>query len=127
MGLNHMPYAIRYTREARLAAGFTLIELMVALLLLSVAALALTTTLVSTRRALTLSAQWMRAAQLASEGIEQVRAGQVPDAGPTVDGFNRAATVTPWNGHAALQRLEVTISWYDGEPHTFQLSTLARR
>lgn len=127
MVLNHMPYPIRYTREARLASGFTLIELMVALLLLSVAALALSTTLASTRRALTLSAKWMRAAQLAGEGIEQLRAGQVPDAGPTADGFSRAAAVAPWNGHAAVQRLEVIISWDDGGVHTFQLSTLARR
>ena len=114
-------------RERRIAAGFTLLEVMVALVLLAEAALALATTLVSTHRALKLSREWMRAVQLASEGMEQLRAGQVPDAGPTADGFTRVAALAPWGGHATLQRVEVTVSWDDGGRHEFQLSTLARR
>ncbi|MFI5398844.1 MAG: prepilin-type N-terminal cleavage/methylation domain-containing protein [Candidatus Binatia bacterium] len=107
--------------------GFTLVELLVALVLLSVAALGLTTTLISTHRALRAGEQWMEATQLAAEGIEQLRAGQIPAPAPSTGAFDRVAVMTPWDGHFGLQRLEVTVSWNDGERHTFQLVTLARR
>lgn len=106
--------------------GVTLIELLVALFLLSVVALGLTTTLTSTRRVLSASEKWMQAAQLAAEGMEQLRAGHIPAAGLTAGGFDRTVRVTPWSGHSALQRLEVTVTWDDGERYTFQLVTLTR-
>jgi prepilin-type N-terminal cleavage/methylation domain-containing protein len=114
-------------RQPSLAGGFTLVEVMVALLLLSVAALGLSSTLVSTRKALARSGKRMRAAQLAADGMEQLRAGQVP--GPPDGGgeFERSTATTPWNGHPGLQRVEVTVSWNDGELHALQLVTLARR
>jgi len=107
--------------------GFTLIELLIALTLLSVATLSLSTTLISTHRALAVSGKWMQATQLAAEALEQLRAGQMPGGGHLAGGFDRSAQVTPWGGHAALRRLEVTVSWNDGDTHTLQLVTLARR
>lgn len=113
--------------EGPTVKGFTLVELMVALVLLSVAALGLTTTLISTHRALRVSQKWMEATQLAIEGIEQLRAGQVPASAPSTGAFARSAVIVPWDGHFGLQQLEVTVSWNDGEQHRFQLVTLARR
>ncbi len=109
------------------APGFMLIELMIALVLLSAAALALGSTLLSTQHALAASRRWVGAAQLAADGLEQLRAGQPP--GPVRDAaeFARAVAVTPWSGHVGLQRLEVTVTWNDGESHTVRLVTLARR
>jgi prepilin-type N-terminal cleavage/methylation domain-containing protein len=111
----------------RSAAGFTLVELLVALLVLSVAALALGSTLASTGRALSLSRKWMQATQLAAEGMEQLRAGQVPGPPGGAGEFERSVATAPWDGHPGLQQVEVTVSWNDGEAHTFRLVTLARR
>lgn len=109
------------------AGGFTLIEVMVAVFLLSVMSLALSSTLVSTQRARARSERWLQATQLAAEGIEQLRAGQALSAVGIAAGFERSGEVTPWNGQLGLYRLEVTVSWNDGAPQKFQLATLARR
>lgn len=107
--------------------GFTLIEVLMAVLLLSTIALALTRTLISSQRARAASERWLQATQLAAEGIEQLRTGQPLGPIHIPGDFDRAAQVTPWSGHDGLVRLDVTVSWDDGEPHRFQLSTLARR
>lgn len=104
--------------------GFTLIEVMIALTLLSVVALSLSTTLISTHRALTASGKRMQATQLAAEAMEQLRAGQMPEGVHFAEGFDRSAQATVWAG---LRRLEVTVSWNDGDAHTLRLVTLARR
>jgi prepilin-type N-terminal cleavage/methylation domain-containing protein len=107
--------------------GFTLIELLIALALLSVVALGLSTTLITTHRVLTASGKRMQAAQLAAEGLEQLRAGQVPGPVQVAGNFERSTLVTPWGGHPDLHRLEVTVSWNDDNRHTLQLVTLVRR
>jgi prepilin-type N-terminal cleavage/methylation domain-containing protein len=107
--------------------GFTLIEVMIALTLLSVVALSLSTTLISTHRALTASGKRMQATQLAAEAMEQLRAGQMPEGVHFAEGFDRSAQATVLDGQAGLRRLEVTVSWNDGDAHTLQLVTLARR
>ena len=106
--------------------GFTLVEMLVAMLLLSTIALAVTTTLVSAQQARARSERWMQASQLATEGLERLRAGgaAVP---PAPAGYQRTASVALWNGHAGLYRLEVTVSWDDGSTHRVQFVTLARR
>ncbi len=111
----------------RRTEGFTLVELLVAVLLLSVVALGLSRTLASTGQALSRSRKWMQATQLAVEGMEQLRAGQAPAAPAGAGSFERSVATAPWNGHPGLRRLEVTVSWNDGDMHTFQLVTLARR
>lgn len=107
--------------------GFSLVETMVATLLLSAIALAVTQTLVGASQARARSERWMQATQLATEGIEQLRAGHTLRPVAASTGFERAGSVTPWNGHPGLQHVEVTVSWNDGEPHSFQLTTLARQ
>jgi len=107
--------------------AFTLVEVMVAVALLSVVALGMTTTLVGAQRARARSEQWMQATVAAVDGLEQLRAGHA--LGPLRDPgrFERSASVSTWNGHPGLYRLEVTVSWDDGTPQRFRLTTLARR
>ena len=114
-------------RSRDASGGFTLIELLIAVALLSTVALGLSTTLVTTHRVLTASGKRMQAAQLAAEGLEQLRAGKVPSRAPLAGDFERSVLVTPWGRHPDLRRLEVTVSWNDGDTHTLQLVTLARR
>lgn len=109
------------------AYGFTLIEVLVAVLLLSMMALALSRTLIASQRARTSSERWTQAAQLAAEGIEQLRTGEAVGPVGIPGDFGRRAEVAAWNGHDNLVQLTVTVSWNDGTAHDFQLSTLARR
>ena len=110
-----------------LPKGFSLVEVMVATVLLSAIALAVSQTLVGALRARAQSERWMQATQLATEGIEQLRAGHSLRTLAADVGFERTGSTMPWVGHPGVQRLEVTVSWNDGEPHTFQLTTLVRQ
>ena len=114
-------------RAWRTQIGFSLVETMVATLLLSTIALAVSQTLVGTLQLRAQNERWMLATQLATEGIEQLRAGHTLHPVAASAGFERSGSVTPWNGHPGLQHLEVTVSWNDGQPHNFQLTTLARQ
>jgi len=107
--------------------GFSLIEVLVALVVLSLLGPALTTTLVHAHRTSAATTRWMHATQLAAEGLEQLRAGQ--GLGPLHGNgdFDRSARSEVWNGHPGLYRMEVTVSWSDGTTHTVHLATLARR
>lgn len=107
--------------------GFTLVEVIIAVFLLSVIALGLTNTLIGAQRARVVSERWMQATQLAAEGIEQLRAGQALEPTRIAGYFDRASRVVAWNDHPGLSRLEVTVSWNDGAPRSFQLTTLVRR
>ena len=108
-------------------AGFSLVEVMVATLLLSAIALAVTQTLVNALQVRARSERWMQAMQLATEGIEQLRAGHSLRSLPAGSGFERTSTTVAWGGRPGVQRLDVTIAWNDGERRTFQLTTLARQ
>jgi prepilin-type N-terminal cleavage/methylation domain-containing protein len=112
-------------RRRRPAAGFGLVEVMVAVLLLSVVALSLTSTLLHVQHMLGTSARWMQAVQLAAAGMEQLRAGHPLTAVDPATGFARSAQVTAL-GHAGLRRLEVTVSWTDRVRQTYALQTIAR-
>ena len=111
----------------RATTGFTVIEVMMAVLLLSVVALALTNTLVASQRALTSSGRSMQAIQLAAAGLEHLLAGQRLSSSNVPAGFTCSGAVGPWQGHRGLYRIEVTVAWNDGEPRSFRLATLARR
>src|SRR5262245_6794549 len=98
--------------------GFTMIEAMVALVLLSFSALALSEGLLASHRMQKESGRWMRAVTLAEEAIERARAR----AGSGVD------VIGPyerrWSSSAAgpaLRRLEAEVRW---ESHSFALQTL---
>ena len=107
--------------------GNSLMELIVAMALLSIIALALTTTMVACHKARLVSERWLRATFLAVEGVEQLYAGQnVSDlAAPTI--FTRSSKVEAAAGIPGLMRLEVTISWNDTQARTLRLATLAYR
>ena len=109
------------------AAGFSLVEVTVALLLLVIMALGLSSTLIAAQRARADSERWMQATQLAAEGMEQLRAGHAL-APVTIPGdFTRSSSITPWSNHPGLYRLEVTVTWMDYPSRSFRLLTLARR
>jgi prepilin-type N-terminal cleavage/methylation domain-containing protein len=114
------------TRAGR-QRGFTLIEVLMAVVLLSTMALALSRTLIASQRARAASERWMQATRLAAEGIEQLRAGQPVGPSRVPGDFDRRGEVTAWNDDDRLVRLAVTVSWNDGEPHDFQLTTLVHR
>ncbi len=107
--------------------GFSLVEAIVATLLLSTIALAVTQTLTSALQARTRNEQWMHATELAAAGMEQLRAGHTLSPLAAGTGFERSATVAEWDGHVGVQRIEVTVSWNDGERRTFRLTTLVRQ
>jgi prepilin-type N-terminal cleavage/methylation domain-containing protein len=107
--------------------GFTLVEVIVAVALLSVVALGLATTLIGAQQGRAATEKWMQATQLAAAGMEQLRAGHVLGPLEAPGDFDRSASVTPWSDHPGLYRLEVTVSWNDGIGHRVQLTTLARR
>ncbi|MBI3785337.1 MAG: hypothetical protein HY270_18245 [Deltaproteobacteria bacterium] len=104
--------------------GSSLVELVIALGLLSVIALAVTSTILTCAQARSLSERWMTATTLAMEGIEQMRAGRAlaPIPKPTL--FTRTASVPMSTGLTHLQRIDVEVSWDDGQKHSLRLSTL---
>jgi prepilin-type N-terminal cleavage/methylation domain-containing protein len=106
--------------------GFTLIEVLIAVVLLSTCGLALARTLVSAQQAQRTSEHWMTAVQLAAEGVEQLRQGRGIDPAPVGTGFERSGQEVS-AGPEQLCRLEVTVSWMDREPRRFRLATLVRR
>ena len=114
-------------RYPQSAAGFTLVEVLMVLLVLSTTALALSNTLTSAHHTLGNSGRWMRAIELAAAGMEQVRAGQTLRPLDADAPFQRSSQIQPWPGHSDLYRVEVTVSWDDGESQQFRLSTLMRR
>lgn len=115
------------TASGSRARAFTLVEVMVAVFLLSVTALGVAATMVSAQHGRGVSERSLRATQLAIEGIEQLRAGQALDNRGLPSGFDRSGTVTAWENHPGLARLEVSVSWSDDRPRTFELVTLVQR
>ena len=100
--------------------GFTLIEALVALLLLSFTALALGQCLLAAHRAQRLSGAWMQAVALAEEALERSRL----DAGSGSD--RRGIYLRRWsssNAAARLRRIEVVVEWGHEE---FRLASLVR-
>lgn len=112
-------------RATGTARGFSLIEVLVAIVLLSTMALALTHTLLAAQRAQAASARWTRATQLAAEGLERLRAGH--SLGSVPDGVTRTGAATQWSGPDDLVQVTVTVAWNDGAPRAVRLSTLVRR
>lgn len=99
--------------------GFTLVEVLVALLLLSIGALALADSLLAARRLQVESGRWMQAAALAEQGIERARAGACGD---DVEGsFTRTCSSA---AHGRLRRIEVHVRWSRPAARELSLTTL---
>lgn len=98
--------------------GFTLIEAMVALLLVSVTALALTHCLLAAQRAQLQSGRWMHAVSLAEQAIEQARASR-SGGGDALGGYARHWTCA--DAGPGLRRLEAEVTW---QSQSFRIQTL---
>ena len=115
------------TASGRGKRGFTLLEALVAVLLLGITAAAVSRVCVQSQRARRLSESHMRATLLAAQGLEQLRAGSLAGGVPAMDDFVLSVTEHGWNGRTDLKHAEVTVTWNDGPKHTLRLHTLARR
>ncbi len=102
--------------------GFTLIEIMVALALLSFAAMGLANCLVTAQRAQVESGRWMRAFSLAEESIERARVSGC-GAADVVDAYSRTCTASG----SGLERIEVAVSWSLPVRREVRLATMVRR
>lgn len=98
-------------------------ELLVALLLLSVVALAVTTALIASQRASASDARLMRAALIAADALERWRA-HVPLPVADADPDFRCTLTTAAAAVAGVQRADVTVRWADHGERTLRLSSL---
>lgn len=107
--------------------GFSLVEVMVALLLLASVSLAVTSTLVTAQRSQRTSARWLRAVHLAADGVEQLRAGLPLEAAGVEAGFERAGRVADDVAHPGAAEVEVTVRWEDDGTRVYRLATTVTR
>ena len=107
--------------------GFTLIEVVVALLLFAIGAAALAETLVVAQRLRASNERWLHAIELAEERLELVRAGDRGDDGAPLGAFTRTWHVGAAPDAPGLERIDVTVTWEDRGRQTFELSALRRK
>jgi general secretion pathway protein I len=108
-------------------AGYSLIEILVALAIFSIAALALTSSVVNVTRAGDLSARFTQATILAQDKLEALRALVIPPTGGNdtpVTGYARSWVVLPNTPQPGVTRITVTVSWTDRLPHSISVSTV---
>ena len=108
-------------------AGFTLIEVLVALAVFALAATAATQTLVTAHRARSTAADLMHATQLAVERMERVRAGDRAADGAALGGFERSWSAAPSSSALDLERVDVRVAWVDHGRRALTLSCLMGR
>jgi prepilin-type N-terminal cleavage/methylation domain-containing protein len=104
--------------------GATLMELLVALLIFSLAAAGWAQTLAVAQRARRTSEHWMRATQLAGDLMERLRAGTNTPPSASDGRFTSSWRTAPVADIAGLSRLEVTIEWTDVDTNRFVLTGL---
>ena len=108
-------------------AGFTLVEVMAALVVFALAAAAAVQTLATAHRARSTAADLMHATQLAVERLERVRAGDRTADGAAIGGFERSWRSVRASSAADLERVDVTVAWIEHGRHALTLSCLMRR
>jgi prepilin-type N-terminal cleavage/methylation domain-containing protein len=106
------------------ANGFSLIEMLVALLVFSIVATGLAQTIVAAQATRHTSALLMDASQLAVTEVERIRAGQQPSGAQTSGPFSYAARIEPLADYPDLARVQVTVDWIDREPRQLELTAL---
>lgn len=111
---------------ARNARGFTMIELLVALVIFAGLAAALAQSLIHAQRVRAGSALWLRATQLAEERLERLRAGDRSEDAAPIGRFTRAWRAEPAPGAPGLERRDVEVTWEEHGTQRFVLSALAR-
>lgn len=99
--------------------GFTLIEAMVALVLLSFVAVALGQCLLAAQKAQRQSGRWLRAVELADEALERLRARD-GTGGDEVEGYARQWSSTDLG--LGLRRIEASVRWDRDEYRLWSLA-----
>ena len=108
-------------------AGFSLLEILVALALFSIASVALTLGVTTTIRANNTSEHLTQATILAQDKLEALlAAAPIFTAGsdtPRV-GFSRTWTIADDTPSVGVSQIVVSISWVDHTPHTITVTTV---
>lgn len=107
--------------------GFTLIEILVALVILSIAFLALAGLMVQTTKNNSYGGRMTEAATFAQDKLEELRAGSWTTITPGSDrmmgangmDYGRTWNVVTTNGN--LKTITITIDWNDSTPHSIRL------
>jgi prepilin-type N-terminal cleavage/methylation domain-containing protein len=108
-------------------AGYSLLEILVALTLFSVAALGLSAGVVTVVRAGKVSADYTQAAILAQDKLEELRAQLAPLSGGSDTlrpGFTRVWAITPDSPEVGVTRIDVSVAWVDSLPYTITLASV---
>lgn len=114
----------RKSVRRRRSAGHSLIEVMIAMLLLLCLGAAFTQGLATAWRLERDSAAVARAVELAAEEMERLHAGSPAVHGETIGPYTRSSSAT---ADGPLTRFEVVIDWHDPEPRNYTLVALARQ
>ena len=127
------PASLRDGRGARPRGGFTVIEVMIAIGVLSVGVLGLAKGAIMITRATQTSQFQTTATNLAQDMLEQLQArsfaaitacsSSCDTTPPTLQGvtFTRSWTVTP--STTTFKQINVTVQWTDYTPHTIIVSS----
>jgi general secretion pathway protein I len=108
-------------------AGFSLIELLVAMTLFAIAALGLSAGVAIVSRSGVLSDHLTRATILAQDKLEELASHNAPLAGGADtphSGFTREWTVSPDDPDAGVMRVDVTVTWEGSGVHSISLATV---
>jgi prepilin-type N-terminal cleavage/methylation domain-containing protein len=107
--------------------GFTVIELLVALVIFALVATAAAQTLSTAHRARGDAANLMRATQLAAERLERIRAGDRGDDEEPLGIFERSWQSRIADPALGLERVDVRVAWHAARRQELTLSMLMRR
>jgi prepilin-type N-terminal cleavage/methylation domain-containing protein len=107
-------------------AGYSLIEILVALSLFSIASLGISVGVATVVRTGKLSEKVTQATILAQDKLEELcsQAGSLTAGADSPPGFTRAWAVTADSPEAGVLQVDVTVSWHDSTPHTITLTTV---
>jgi len=108
-------------------AGYSLLEILVALAIFSIAALALTSGVTTAVRANNLSEHFTQATILAQDKLEALRSHPFSLTGGSdvpQTGFSRVWSIAPATPQIGVTQVDLSVSWTDYLPHTVTLSTI---
>jgi type II secretion system protein I len=108
-------------------AGFTLLEILVALALFSIASVALTLGVTTSIRVNSTSEHLTQATILAQDKLEALLAsGPTSTAGSDVPrtGFSRTWTIVPDTPQTGVSRIDVSVSWVEKTSQTITVTTV---
>jgi len=114
--------------------GFTLIEMLISLIILSLALLALAGLMVATTKNNSFGGRITEAATFAQDKLEEFRvipwdtilSGYDIKTGSHNMDYQRTWTVTP-NLEDSLKTISISINWLDKKPHTIQLLSVVNK